>query len=255
MGDATYSQNSFLGGEWSRAMQGRSERPDYRTAMNVCLNGYPTEQGSWVRRGGTRLADHTRNGTAARVVQFDFLRAMPYTLEFSDSVLRMFSGATLVKTNDPAEVVSISAATPALVTTAAAHGFVFSNQIKFKDLGVNNPTLHNRTFKIGSVPNPDEFTIIDAISNEDVDGSELGAFVSGTVERILEINTPYVGQAWAAVRAVQSDIPKPLGSTVGAVLLHSSVQPYLLELEEEPTDDAFAEFTLSAPASQTCGSE
>jgi hypothetical protein len=72
MGHATFLQHSFLGGEWSQSVQGRVDRPDYRTAMSVCLNGLPIEQGAWVRRPGFAHAGFTRGGRPARVIAFDF---------------------------------------------------------------------------------------------------------------------------------------------------------------------------------------
>lgn len=215
--------------------------------MNVCLNGLPIEQGAWVRRGGTQHADLTRNGLPGRLIPFDFTRATPYKMEFTEGVLRFFDGPTVVKTNDAVAVSAISTATPAVVTTAAAHNWSTGNQIKFADLGVNSPLLQNRTLAI-TVIDTDEFSIADALTGDDIDGSTLGTFVSGTAERILELVVPYVGTSWQALRAVQADIPLPLGSTVGSMLLHGTYQPHLLKLESEPTDDEFAEFSVAAQA-------
>jgi hypothetical protein len=52
MADASYDRSSFTGGEWSKLAQGRTERPDYVTALNVCFNGLPLESGAWTRRPG-----------------------------------------------------------------------------------------------------------------------------------------------------------------------------------------------------------
>jgi len=77
MAAASYTQLNFLGGEWSKSFQGRFDRPDYRTAMNVCLNGMPLEQGPWTRRPGSRFCATTRNGTVGRLVSFDLKQSSP----------------------------------------------------------------------------------------------------------------------------------------------------------------------------------
>ena len=84
MARASYAQNSFQGGEWSLTSQGRFELPTYRTAMNVCLNGIPIEQGAWTRRPGTTVAAFTRGGGKGRVIKWDFQNSAPYTVEFTD---------------------------------------------------------------------------------------------------------------------------------------------------------------------------
>jgi hypothetical protein len=99
MGDATYLIPHFLGGEVSQLAQGRSDKPDYRTSLNVCLNSFPVEIGAWTRRPGTRHAGTTRNGAPGRVIKFDYKQATAVTLEFTDGYLRIRSGPDLVKTS------------------------------------------------------------------------------------------------------------------------------------------------------------
>ena len=109
MPNTSYAQASFLGGEWSQAMQGRFDRPDYRTGMNRALNCLPIASGMAVRRPGTRHAGHTKAGAAGRVLKFDFQQADPYILEFTDYFLRFWSGKNLVTDSSDKTVVSISA--------------------------------------------------------------------------------------------------------------------------------------------------
>ena len=95
MAGASFVQTSFLGGEWSPYAQGRMDEPSYKTAMNVCYNGIPIEAGSWVRRPGTIFGATTRNGLPAALRDFHFSQNSPYTMEFTDSALRFFSGISL----------------------------------------------------------------------------------------------------------------------------------------------------------------
>ena len=77
MGHASFSQVSFLGGEWSKQMQGRFDRDDYRTGLNVCLNIVPIEEGSAPRRSGTRLGGTTRNGAYGVLREYHVNDAQP----------------------------------------------------------------------------------------------------------------------------------------------------------------------------------
>src|SRR5258706_7154486 len=96
MAKASYIQDSFAGGEKSQLAQGRITERDYRTWLNVCLNGHPTESGGWVRRSGTMNASFTRGARPGRVVKFDFQQAAAYTIEFTDGFLRFRTGTVLV---------------------------------------------------------------------------------------------------------------------------------------------------------------
>lgn len=251
MAAASYVQASFLGGVWSLARQGRIDLPNYRTAMNVCLNGLPVEQGAWTRRPGTQFLSTTRNGSPGRVVNFDFIEAAPYTMELTDGFLRFFCGPLflsdpqLVWTNDGKSVISITLANPANIKTAVAHAWTTGDHVQFVFLGANNPLLQNRTFLI-TVLSADEFAIYDAITGVGINGADLGTLVTATVVRVLEIATPYTGELWRTVRSIPADIPTTNSTTPGTVLLQRTIKPYVLKVATAPTSSAFATFTFEA---------
>jgi hypothetical protein len=244
MATASYVQSSFLLGEVSKLTQGRLDRPDYRSMMNTCLNGFPLETGAWVRRPGTAHSAIARSGNPARVQSFDFKASAPYTVEFTDGFLRFHTAGTLAKTNDAQTISAISSASPAKVTTGT-HGWSSNDQVYFSGLSTNNPLLHNRPFSI-TVTSSTEFTIADAVTGTAIDGSTLGSFVSGTVSRVLQVTSPYVGGTWAALRMVKADIPTSNATTPGAVVLHASIKPYVLQVSTAPTASAYATFSLAA---------
>lgn len=236
MADASYTQSSFLGGEWSKPMQGRIDRPDYRTAMNSCVNGLPIETGAWTRRPGFNFAQTTRSGNPARGVTFSFKEATPYTMEFSDNHLRFFNQLKLATANDDQTVTSISTANPAKVLTGV-HGWSTADQVFFGNLGTSCPLLHRRLFTITKTSST-EFTLADAITGTAIDGSTLGTVPSGvTVSRVLDITTPYGAQSWKSLRSVQAETK--------AILLQGTVPPYVLEATIAPTALRFATFTLT----------
>lgn len=237
MGDASFTQDSFLGGEWSLLAQGRVTDQRYRTAMAVCFNGIPLEAGAWTRRPGTKLAAITRNGQQARVIPFDFEEQHPYTMELTNGYLRFFAGPALVMTNDKQVVSAISTANPAVVQTATAHGWSTGNQVYFEDLGVNDTLLQNRVCAI-TVTDSTHFSIADALTGAAIDGSTLGTFVSGNVARVMEIATPYVGTDFLTVRSVQAEKQ--------SVILHAGYAPQVLSVVNDPTSTLAATFSLDA---------
>ncbi len=211
MAKARYAQTNFLGGEWSKTAQGRFDLPTYRTALNVCLNGYPIETGAWTRRGGTRFLGATKKGFQATLKKFDFSQDIPYTLEFTQGFLRFWAGTSLATTNDDMTVTAISAANPAVVTIAAAPtvALVSGQTVFFNGLGTNNPLLQNRRFTI-TVLTAVTFSLQDEITAANIDGSTLGAFVSGTMSRVQEIATTYAGATQLNLRSVQAELQSVL---------------------------------------------
>ncbi len=259
MADSNWVQSSFLGGEYSPFSQGRVDTPAYRTALNVCRNGYPIEEGAWIRRSGTRFAAATLNGAPGRVIPFDFEKNAPYIMEFTDAALRMYAVATqtsglvgplpkdfrLVTTNDNQQVSDISTANPAVVQTGAAHGWASGDQVMFLFASSVNPAftplLRNRVFQI-TVTDTTHFSIADTLGAGAIDGSTLGWSAPAAnmviAVRMLKIVTPYLAGDWAKVRSVQAETE--------IFLLHGSYQTQALNVLTQPTASAFATFTFAA---------
>jgi hypothetical protein len=235
MANASYVQTSFAGGKWSQAAQGQSARPDYRTAMNVCLNGMPTETAAWVRRPGFRQAGFTRGGAAGRQIRFDFEENQPYNMEFTDGHLRFWNGPHIVTTNDDQVISGISAATPAVVTTALTHNWSTGDQVVFKRLGATAVLLQHRAFVITRLSGT-TFSLADAITGASIVGTTLTA-AAGVVARILDLATAYSGGVWSTLRSVQTERQ--------AVLLNGT-QPQVLTLATDPGPSLFAGFSLAA---------
>jgi hypothetical protein len=235
MANASYIQDSFAGGEKSQLAQGRITDRDYRTWMNVCLNGHPTESGAWVRRPGTMYAGHTRGGKVGRVYRWDFATATPYTLEFTEGFIRFRQGIRLAATNDAQNVVAISGANPAVVQTAAAVTWVTGNTLMI----AGGPALtQNRQFVATRVDST-HFSIADALTGATIDGSTLGSLPAGAmVSRVQEVASPYISGSWASLRAVQAE--------TSAVLLQAIFPPQLLNVTTSPGPGVDAQFSLAA---------
>jgi len=246
--DASNLQVSFLGGEIAPSFQGRADHPKYKTGMNKCFNSMPLETGAWTRRPGTRVAATTRAGVYAKLIDFDFSQNAPYTAEFTDGHLRFFATYSLVHTYDPETVVSISTASPAVVTVNGNTVWSNGDMVEFFFPTValtpeQGSLLQGRQFLIGGVSGA-TFTLTDSITGEPIDGSTLN-FTTGTpciAQRILDIATPYTKAVLSSVRGIQA----LNGSTNTLVLLQGQTAPQALTSTSPPAPV----FALAAAAFQ-----
>jgi hypothetical protein len=240
--DASFAQSSFLGGEVSKSIQGRFDLPDYRTWMNVCLNGFPIETGAWVRRPGTQFAATTRSGFPGRLIKFDFEANSPYNMEFTDGHLRFFNGPSLVTGNDAVAISSISTANPAVVALSAAVTWASNDQVFFSGLGATSPLLQNRVF-IGTVVDSTHISLTDAITGVTIDGSTLGwaATTGAMLERVLDFATGHSTDQWTSLRSVQTEAD----ALSAAFLMTATLKPYVVTVTAAPTDTTFATFTYT----------
>lgn len=246
MGDASFVQPSFLGGEWSPIIQGRMDRPDYRTGLNLCRNGIPVEEGSWTRRPGTRTLAHTRSGAAGFLRTFHFSETAPYAMEFTTGHLRLYAGPDLVLQDNTFTVTDVSAASPAEITTSGDHGWTTADQVKFliptagttSFAGVSQ--LLGRQFAI-VVTDTDKFTIRDALTNNPVDGAtvDIALVAPFTVAKIVDIATQYSGTDQDAIRVVQAE--------KDALILNGSYAPTALTKTADASGDFFAAFSYATP--------
>ncbi len=217
MGSGSFLQSSFLGGLWSGPIQGNMDSKAYKDAMNVCINAYAIEEGAWTRRQGTKLLGITRGGTLGRIMAFDFTPEQPYQLELTSGWLRAWNGLSLslqgaVETFPyGGQIFSISTATPAVVTTIAAHNLVTGNQViaSINRDPPSAPSLANRQLSV-TVLSSTTFSIADAATGTSINGSTLG-YTSGntvpydTITKIWELETSYGNGDLPNVRLVSNE--------------------------------------------------
>lgn len=221
MGAASFAQTNFTGGEWSPQMQGRFDRDDYRTGLNVCLNLIPIEEGACPRRSGTRVGGVTRNGSYAVIREYNVDQAQPYDIELTAGHLRLWQADAELVTEAGLNVTAISSANPA-VFTVPGHGYSSGDQVLFTveraaDYAGISQVL-GRQLTVTKLSN-DTFTVADALTGAGIDGtaitfSDLTALL---VFRIFELATPYAEADLQDIRIVQDG--------VNALLLHHDYAP------------------------------
>lgn len=208
-------------------MQGRADHPKYGTAMAAAFNVFPVEEGACVRRPGTHFDGYARNGKAAMLRTWEFIENNPYTIEFSDTVIRFWVGATLASTSS-GTVVSTDTGKPAVFTSASAHGMIAGNSVYFTAPSnatqvAAGVTLANRQFVV-TATGTTTFTLIDAVTGLPLDGSTFQG-TGWTFYHILELTTPYVNGSWSAcnITAAQSNQQAPI-----LIVWHKQYPPQLI---------------------------
>lgn len=249
MADASNLQTDFRGGEWSPAAQGRMDDKEYPRGLNVCLNAFPTEEGPWTRRSGTRWMAPTLNGQYAWLIPFHFAGNAPYVMELTDSNIRFYSGPQLAITADTQQVVSASAANPTVITTFAAHGWNTGDvvQFLFQPTGADNTTagvVAGQQFAITKLSNT-TFSLADPVTGTTLDGSTFTIPAGTSIGRVLVVAAPYTQTQLSAVRHVQAEILANNVLQGQVVLLHNSVAPQVVVNSTPENGGAFAQFTLN----------
>jgi hypothetical protein len=155
MAKATYQQSKFHGGEWSPFYQGRADNPNYRAAMNVCRNGFPIEEGAWVRRPGTRLLAPSYKGGAAKVYPIFFTDTEPYVSEWTDGAVRFFNNSAPVITAEVRVGLSLSTDNPSVLTLQTPADWATGDEIAFlygsATAGSAANALRQRIFRITAI--------------------------------------------------------------------------------------------------------
>jgi hypothetical protein len=177
MAHASYTQPSFLGGEWSPSAQGRLDLPQYRFALALCRNAIVSETGSVNRRSGTRFISPTNGGENAFIYTLTLGQLENYiiceTYDGSNLILNFFRGNHVVTSNDEVGISSISTGTPAEITTASPTAWGTGTHIRLQVAPLATHAwspLVNRDFVVTKIDTT-HFTLADGITNASVVGT------------------------------------------------------------------------------------
>ena len=89
-------QYNFLGGEINPESQGRADLPMYDTALALCMNWIPKEEGCLTRRSGTEMITPTHNRSFAVIRSFAGSETCSFAMEFTPGILRFITQTSLV---------------------------------------------------------------------------------------------------------------------------------------------------------------
>lgn len=228
---SSQNQSDFLGGEWSKLALGRSDLPEYRTALARCLNAVPVEEGAWLRRTGTQRLLPSYGRQEAKLKLFQSSASCAFALEFTPGSVRIWSNVYPIFTNDPR---TISAASYSgfgflTVTLDDDHGWDVGDQVMLMFGSTFDPFkeggCRGRVLNVIEAPATDELML-----GNDLDQiPALPLFISGslvgaTIMRVLRFDdTPWTADL-DKVRVVQAEQQ--------AVILQEGKIPQLMEVDE-----------------------
>ena len=233
MPKGSFLQTSFLGGAWSLTSQARADLPHRRNAMAVCQNSIPTEEGVVVRRPGSQYAGSSRMNVPSVVRSIDFTGAAPLTMEMTAGHIRFRLGVGLCHTSpsnsSPFGIISISTATPAIVTI---------NDYPTKEFETGYPVL---ILPVGAVSvqalaylnqrvisltkqTTTTFAMYDEATGAAINGNYVGwtAGCQANMVQVVDLVTPYAQADLSDIRLIQNEYQ--------IMLLHPNYAPNFITI-------------------------
>lgn len=165
------AQANMTKGEIGPHLYGRFDVPAYQAGLKRARNVIVMKYGGVTKRPGTRFVSEVRDAEHdVRLIPFQFSLDQAYVLEFGYRYMRPAALGGMVVEQELA-ITGITNAQNARVT-AANHGYVAGDDVRITRV-TGMVEVNNRTFRVVSVQNDNQFTI-------DVDTREYAPFVSAT---------------------------------------------------------------------------
>lgn len=191
-----FLQPSLSGGELSPGMRGRVDLARFSISLGKSRNFITKPTGGGAKRNGTLFRGRVKfSNKRTRIIPFIYSTSVKYLIEMGDLYLRFWVNGSLL-TNAQKPVQGISQANPAVVTSTA-HGYVNGDSVVIS--GVRGMTkVNSRTFTVAAAT-------ANTFQLAGFDSSILTAYAGGgSVDRIVEVATPYDEAKLRGVRFTQS---------------------------------------------------
>jgi len=197
----TASLNSFVSGEFSAKLDGRTDFEKYASGCKTLQNMLVHPQGAAARRVGTQFIAEVKTSSAkTRLIPFEFSTTQTYILEFGNTYIRMYKDKGQITEGD-VTITAITKANPAVVT-ANGHGYVDGQNIIITSV-VGMTEVNGKTFKVAEkTTNTFELQNVDGT---DINSSAFTTYSSGgDANRIYEIVSPYLTAELFELKFAQS---------------------------------------------------
>jgi hypothetical protein len=197
----TAALNSFVSGEFSAKLDGRTDFEKYASGCKTLENMLVHPQGAAARRVGTQFISEVKTSSAkTRLIPFEFSTTQTYVLEFGNTYIRMFKDKGQITEGD-VTVTAITKANPGVVT-ATSHGYADGDIVILSSV-VGMTEVNGKTFKVS---NKDTNTFeLENVDGVDVDTSGFTTYSSGgDANKIYEIVSPYLTAELFELKFAQS---------------------------------------------------
>ena len=184
----TLALTSFVSGEFSPKMDGRTDFEKYSSGAKTLENFLVHPQGAATRRVGTQFIAEVKSSAAkTRLIPFEFSTTQTYMLEFSNLKMRVYKDSGAVLEGDKT-ITAITKANPAVVT-ATSHGYSNGDEVVISSVGGMTEVNGKRFLVAVKTTNTFELQDKDGV---DINSSSFTTYTSGCVSHtVFELTTPY----------------------------------------------------------------
>lgn len=209
-GNPTSHQASFTGGEWSFTAQGRIDKAQYKTALNVCLNAMPLPTGALVRRSGLEFLGPTYLRAKPRLLPYRDVGGVSYLVVLTEGFAHFYSGTAAVFTSDGAFTISGSSSSAGVLTivTSSATSWSVGDQVKFSAIATMEGAKYlNRVLQITAISTT-SITLKDDLAAAFSFDSSLDALAGASVQRLQRSTHLFTDDTYFdLIRGVQAQTP------------------------------------------------
>ena len=197
----TLALTSFVSGEFSAKMDGRTDFEKYSSGAKTMENMLVHPQGAAARRVGTQFISEIKtSANKTRLIPFEFSTTQTYMLEFGNQYIRFFKDKGQI-TESNKTITAITAANPAVVTSNS-HGYSNGDFVIISGV-VGMTEVNGKTFKVAD-KTTNTFELQD-VDGTDINSSGYTAYSSGGVaNRIYQITSPYLTAELFEIKIAQS---------------------------------------------------
>jgi len=184
----TLALSSFVSGEFSAKLDGRTDFEKYSSGCKTMENMLVHPQGASTRRPGTQFISETKDSSAkSRLIPFEFSTTQTYMLEFGNLYIRFFKDKGQITEGDKT-ITAITKADPGVVTSSS-HGYSDGDFVIITSVS-GMTEVNGKTFKVAN-KTTNTFELNDVDGNA-VDSSGYTTYTSGGVaNKIYQITTSY----------------------------------------------------------------
>lgn len=195
-------QASFNSGEWSPYLYSRVDMAKYRSGATLLRNFFVDYRGGATARAGTEhIFQCYKSATTVRIIPFQASQNVGYVLEFGELYVRFFNnGAPVLST--AIALTSISAANPAVVTSAAPHGLSTNDWVYITGVATQSPSL-NGQYYIFTSTGASTGTLSDLQGNV-ISTAGAGVGTGGTMAEVYTVVSPYAATELALLKFTQN---------------------------------------------------
>jgi hypothetical protein len=197
----TLALTSFVSGEFSAKMDGRTDFDKYSSGAKKMENMLVHPQGAATRRVGTQFISEVKTSSLkTRLIPFEFSTTQTYMLEFGNQYIRFFKDKGQI-TESNKTITAITAANPAVVTSNS-HGYSNGDFVIISGV-VGMTEVNGKTFKVAD-KTTNTFELQD-VDGTDINSSGYTAYSSGGVaNKIYQITSPYLTAELFDIKFAQS---------------------------------------------------